>query len=96
MSTLSVCIIAKNESEVIGRCLSCVMNFADEIIVVDTGSSDNTKYIASTYTDKVYDFPWDDDFSAARNFSFSKATMDYIMWIDCDDVIDDENQKRIE
>ena len=95
MSTLSVCIIAKNESEVIGRCLACVMNFADEIIVVDTGSSDNTKYIASTYTDKVYDFPWDDDFSEARNFSFSKATMDYIMWIDCDDVIDDENQKKI-
>lgn len=43
MSTLSVCIIAKNESEVIGRCLDCVKSFADEIVVVDTGSTDNTK-----------------------------------------------------
>lgn len=95
MATLSICVIAKNESEVIGRCLDCVKSFADEIVVVDTGSTDNTKEIASRYTDKVFDFKWIDDFSAARNFSFGKATMDYIMWLDCDDVIDEENQKAI-
>ena len=95
MSTLSVCIIAKNESEVIGRCLECVKSFADEIVVVDTGSTDNTKEIASKYTDKVFDFKWINDFSAARNFSFDKATQDYVMWLDCDDVIDEANQRAI-
>ena len=95
MSTLSVCIIAKNESEVIGRCLDCVKSFADEIVVVDTGSTDNTKEIASKFTDKVFDFKWINDFAAARNFSFSKATMDYVMWLDCDDIIDEANQKEI-
>lgn len=95
MATLSVCIIAKNESEVIGRCLDCVKSFADEIVVVDTGSTDNTKELALKYTDKVFDFKWIDDFAAARNFSFSKATMDYVMWLDCDDVIDEANQKLI-
>ena len=96
MATLSVCIIAKNESEVIGRCLECVKSFADEIVVVDTGSADNTKEIASSYTDKVFDFKWIDDFAAARNFSFSKATMDYVMWLDCDDVIDGASQVAIQ
>lgn len=95
MSTLSVCLIAKNESEVIGRCLICATSFADEIIVVDTGSTDNTKEIAAKYTDKIFDFPWIDDFAAARNFSFSKATKDYVMWLDCDDIIDHEQQQRI-
>lgn len=95
MATLSVCMIAKNESEVIGRCLECVKSFADEIVVVDTGSTDNTKEIASKYTDKVFDFEWINDFAAARNFSFSKATKDYVMWLDCDDIIDEDNQRAI-
>ncbi len=95
MATLSVCMIVKNERDVIGRCLECVKNIADEIIIVDTGSVDSTKEIAKTYTDKLYDFEWIDDFAAARNFSFSKATMDYVMWLDADDIIDEENQSRI-
>lgn len=95
MATLSVCMIAKNESEVLGRCLDCVKSFADEIVVVDTGSTDNTKDIAARYTDKVFDFEWIDDFAAARNFSFSKATKDYVMWLDCDDIIDEANQRLI-
>lgn len=96
MATLSVCMIAKNEAEVIGRCLDCVKSFADEIVVVDTGSTDNTKEIASRYTDNVYDFKWINDFAAARNFSFSKATKDYVMWLDCDDIIDEHNQRAIQ
>lgn len=55
-------------------------------MIADTGSTDSTKRIASRFTDRVYDFPWNDDFSEARNFSFSKAVMDYIMWMDADDV----------
>lgn len=85
---ISVCMIVKNESPVLARCLDCVKQFADEIIIVDTGSKDNTKDIAKLYTDKVYDFKWCDDFSVARNYSFKFATSDYIMWLDADDIIE--------
>ncbi len=95
MATLSICMIVKNEEEVLDRCLSCIKNVADEIVIVDTGSSDNTKKIAKLYTENIYDFTWIDNFSAARNFSFSKATMEYVMWLDADDVIDEQNQIRI-
>ena len=95
MATISLCMIVKNEQEVLARCLDCAKQFADEIIVVDTGSSDDTAEIARRYTDKVYFFEWIDDFSAARNFSFSKAQCDYIMWLDADDIIDEENIKKI-
>lgn len=95
IATLSVCMIVKDEEEVIGRCLACAKRFADEIIVVDTGSSDKTRQIAQDFTEKIYSFKWIDDFSAARNFSFSKASCDYIMWLDADDVVTDENVKKI-
>ena len=93
--TLSVCIIVKDEALVIGRCLDCVKKFADEIIVVDTGSTDDTKAIASKYTDKIYDFEWVFDFAKARNFSFSKATCDLVMWLDADDVVLQEDIEKI-
>ena len=92
---LSVCMIVKNEADVLDRVLTDVINFADEIIIVDTGSQDNTKEIAYKYTQKVYDFEWCDDFSKARNFSFSLATMDYIMWLDADDTIPLSEQIKI-
>lgn len=92
---LSLCMIVKNEEAVLDRCLAGAALFADEIIVVDTGSNDKTKEIAGKYTDKIYDFKWTDDFSAARNFSISKATGDYFMWLDADDVIDKANIKKI-
>ena len=85
---ISVCMIVKDEELVLSRCMDCVRQFADEIIIVDTGSTDKTKEIARKYTDKVYDFEWCDDFSKARNYSFSLATMDYIMWLDADDVLE--------
>lgn len=87
--------IVKNEAKVIERCLGCVRSFADEIIVVDTGSKDRTKELASRFTPHVYDFAWCDDFSKARNLSFSHATGDYIMWLDADDVISGEDQSKI-
>lgn len=87
MITLSLCMIVKNEEACLSRCLDSAAGAADEIIIVDTGSSDRTVEIAKKYTDKVYSFEWIDDFSAARNFSFSKASMDYCMWLDADDVI---------
>ena len=74
MATVSLCIIVKNEEAVLARCLESIRAGVEEIIIVDTGSDDATKEIASRYTDLVYDFAWRDDFSAARNFSFSKAS----------------------
>lgn len=94
MATISLCMIVKNEENVLGRCLSSVANLMDEIVIIDTGSTDQTKEIARRYTDKIYDFPWQDDFSAARNFSFTKATMDYIYVADADEVLDHENYQR--
>lgn len=93
--TLSVCMIVKNEEKVLERCLECVKKIADEIIVVDTGSSDKTVKIAKKYTKNVFFYAWNNNFSDARNFSFSKATSDYVMWIDADDVITKENIKKI-
>lgn len=95
MVTLSVCMIVKNEELILERVLKCASKFADEIIVVDTGSTDNTKKIAKKFTKKIYDFVWVDDFSKARNASFEKATKDYLMWLDADDVITDENIEKI-
>ncbi len=73
------------------RCLESAKEIADEIIIADTGSADKTKEIAARYTGKVYDFEWCDDFSAARNFAFSKATKKYILWLDADDVLLNED-----
>ena len=95
MITISTCMIVKNEERLLARCLDCVKAFSDEIIIVDTGSTDNTKAIASKYTDKIYDFPWINDFAAARNFSFSKASCEYIYTADADEVIDKENINAI-
>ncbi len=85
--TISLCMIVKNEEDVIARCLKSVQGIADEIIIVDTGSSDRTKEIVRSFTDKVYDFVWINDFAAARNYAFGLASMEYILWLDADDVI---------
>ncbi|MDF2945312.1 MAG: glycosyl transferase family 2, partial [Herbinix sp.] len=95
MITVSVCMIVKDEEKVLSRCLDSLKGFADEVIIVDTGSTDATKQIATRYTDKIYDFTWIHDFSAARNYSFTKATMDYIYVADADEVIDEENRQRL-
>lgn len=91
MITFSLCMIVKNEEENLGRCLSCLKNLMDEIIIVDTGSTDKTKEIAGKFDAKIYDFEWIDDFAAARNYAFSKATCDYIYSADADEVIDENN-----
>lgn len=87
--------IVRDEEDVISRALDCVKDFADEIIVADTGSSDKTADIAKAKGAEVYPFEWCDDFSKARNYSFSKTTCDYVMWLDADDVLDKENARKI-
>ncbi|HJF33359.1 MAG TPA: glycosyltransferase family 2 protein [Sporosarcina psychrophila] len=94
MITISLCMIVKNEEEVIGRCLESVRGLVDEINIVDTGSEDRTKEIAKQYTERIFDFEWIDDFSAARNFSFQQASKDYILWLDADDVFTVEDQEK--
>lgn len=93
--TLSLCMIVKNEELTLSRCLDSVADLMDEIIVVDTGSTDETKTIAARYTDRIYTFEWKDDFAAARNESFAKATCSYIMWLDADDVLLESDRERL-
>lgn len=94
MVEISLCMIVKNEEKVLARCLDSIADLMDEIIIVDTGSTDQTKKIAMQYTNHVYDFEWIHDFSAARNFAFSKATKEYIYSADADEVLDVENHRR--
>jgi len=94
-NSLSLTLIVKNEEKTLDRILKNAHLYADEIVIVDTGSNDQTKEIAKKYTDKVYDFVWCDDFSKARNFGIEKCSMDFVMWIDADDVISDENARKI-
>lgn len=92
---LSLCMIVKNEEENIERCLKFAKKIVDEIVIVDTGSVDATKNICLNYTDKIYDFVWNDDFAAARNFSVSKASNDWILILDADEEVIDFNKDTI-
>lgn len=92
---LTLCMIVKNEEETLYKCLNSAKELLDEIIIVDTGSKDKTKEIASQYTDRIFDFKWCNDFSKARNFSISKASNDWILVLDADEVIEDLNKKSI-
>lgn len=93
MATISLCMIVRDEEQTLARCLDSVAGLVDEIVVTDTGSADRTKEIAAQYG-RVVDFPWCDDFAAARNFSFAQATKDYILWLDADDVMEPADQER--
>ena len=87
MVSVSLCMIVKNEEDVLARCLESAADLVEEIVIVDTGSTDSTREIAARFTGQVYDFPWRDDFAAARNESFARASMDYCLWLDADDVL---------
>ncbi|MGJ0906021.1 glycosyltransferase [Clostridium botulinum] len=93
---ISLCLIVKNEEETLLKCLDSAKNIAQEIIIIDTGSTDRTKEIALNFTDKVYDFTWCNDFSKARNFSISKASNDWILVLDADEVVTDFDIRDIE
>lgn len=92
---LSLCMIVKNEEEMLPGCLDSVKNLADEIIIVDTGSNDRTKEIAKKYGSKLYDFNWIDDFAAARNHSLNYATGQWILYLDADERITPESANML-
>lgn len=87
--------MVRNEEAVLERCLRSVKDIADEIIVVDTGSDDLTEEIAGKYGADIYEIPWKNDFSAARNISFAHASMEYCMWLDADDVLTEKEQQKL-
>ncbi len=106
--TISLCMITKNEEKNLAECIDSAKDIADEIIIVDTGSTDKTKEIAKKFCDmrvssrtrsqltaKVFDFKWVDDFSAARNESLRHATKDWVLVLDADEVLDEEGLKTI-
>lgn len=96
MEHFSICIIAKNEEQKIEKCLQALLPMEEEIIVIDTGSTDRTKKIAAKYTDKLYDFSWIGDFSAARNFSLEKASNNWVLILDCDEYITSFDKENIQ
>lgn len=95
MVEISLCMIVKNEEANLDASLSSIASHVDEIVIVDTGSTDNTKEIAKRYTDKVYDYTWENDFSMARNFSISKAEKEFILVLDADEVVEHIDMKGI-
>ena len=94
MIKVSLCMIVRNEEKVLERCLKSVADIVDEIIIIDTGSVDKTKEVAKNFTDRIYDYAWCDDFSAARNFAFSKGNGEYLMWMDADDVFPASEKRK--
>ena len=96
MISLSLCMIVKNEEKVLPRILKPMKEIVDKILICDTGSTDRTKEIIREFTAEVYDFPWKNDFSAARNFISEKVSTDYWMWLDADDIVSEPEQKKIQ
>jgi glycosyltransferase involved in cell wall biosynthesis len=94
MKKISLTLIVKNEEKVLKRCIKSMSGAYDELIIVDTGSTDRTIEIAEKLGARVQHFKWVDDFAAARNYALSFATGDWIMWCDADDIMHNEDVKR--
>ncbi|HXP59517.1 MAG TPA: glycosyltransferase, partial [Dongiaceae bacterium] len=92
---LTVCVIARNEGQFLGQCLASVRGLAGQIVVVDTGSTDNTVEIAKEQGAEVSSFEWCDDFSAARNAAVERATGDWILMVDADEELPPENHEAL-
>jgi glycosyltransferase involved in cell wall biosynthesis len=91
---MSLCLIAKNEEAHLPACLPSVEGLLDEMIVVDTGSTDRTKEVAAQLGARVFDFPWVDSFAAARNESLRHATGDWILWLDGDELFTEADRQK--
>lgn len=93
---ISICMIVKNEENILEKCLMQLYPLGYEIIIVDTGSTDNSRQIALRYTDKVYDFTWTGNFSEARNYAIGKASREYILMIDSDEIVVSFDKDKLE
>ena len=95
-ATLSVCMIVRDEEEMLGESLESVSGVADQLVVVDTGSTDATVEIARSHGAEVHHFQWIDDFAAARNQSIRIATANWILWLDADERVEPGNREVTE
>jgi tetratricopeptide (TPR) repeat protein len=93
--SLSLCMIVRNEAQNLEACVSPLRSLLDEIVLVDTGSSDDTREVGQALGASVFEFPWNDDFSAARNESIRHAHGDYILWLDADDRVDGSEIEKL-
>lgn len=93
---VSLTMIVRNEEANLPACLESARGVFDEIVVVDTGSTDRTVEIARSFGARVFDFVWVDDFAAARNAALARATGDYAFWLDADDVLDPPEREKLE
>lgn len=91
MGSITLSMIVKNEEKYLEGCLKSVENIADEIVIVDTGSTDSTIEIARRYNAKIYNFKWINDFAAARNFALEKSTGDWILYLDADERLNEKS-----
>lgn len=94
-NTLALCMMVKNEQQFLPYCLGSIYKFCDEIVVVDTGSTDRTIEIAKSFGAYVIEAPWKDDFALIRNISQSAVKSDWIIWLDGDEVVSDSGAKKI-
>lgn len=94
-ASVSLCMIVRNEEANLPASLGAVRDLVDERVVVDTGSTDRTEQLARELGAQVYDFPWCDDFSAARNETLRHATGQWVLWLDADDRLDAANRERL-
>ncbi len=95
MATVTLSMIVKNEENYLRECLESVKDIVDEIIIVDTGSTDSTIQIATEFDAKIYHFKWINDFSAARNFALSKSTGDWILYLDADERLNSNSKDEL-
>src|SRR5436190_450999 len=94
-ATLSLCLIVRDGERSLAAALHSARPFMDEMVVVDTGSVDGSREIARQMGARLYEFPWCDDFSAARNYSLDQATGDWIFWMDADDILPPESGQEL-
>jgi len=95
-ATVSLTMILRDEERNLPACLYSVRGLFDEIVVVNTGSTDRTREIARAFGARVFDFVWVDDFAAARNAALARGTGDYAFWLDADDVVDPPEREKLE
>ncbi|MDN4620948.1 glycosyltransferase family 2 protein [Paenibacillus sp. PsM32] len=95
MKLLSLCMIVKNEEDILERCLNSVKDIVDEIIIVDTGSTDRTRQIAQNYQAKIIDFEWINDFAAAKNKAIEQATGKWILMLDADEYMTENDTTNL-
>ncbi|MBS5949293.1 MAG: glycosyltransferase [Clostridium sp.] len=94
-TTLSLCMIVKNEEKYIAKSIDSVKNIVNEIVIVDTGSTDSTLEILKNYNVKLYNYKWENDFASARNFAINKVKSDWILFLDADEILDEASKDNL-